>query len=244
MHIPAYAHATIRVALPPDPTDTQAQGLNCCLCSRPFEALAPVALTLVAESDLSACRPCLTQLVSQARQSRDAAYTEEARRVRSDQAKWIAARDRYLAQATRVRQAAESVARLACDDNVTAHGVAWLYVALESAYAWGRDGEPTDSQPTQSTISIKEASTDVFIAMTLAREAIADRLAYHVINQDLPLEPEACAELDCPEGCSGKHEWSEIDCGPDAIFDHLQEYGVSLEPQPHLPPGKHPEATL
>lgn len=38
-----------------------------------------------------------------------------------------------------------------------------------------------------------------------------------------------CEEFDCPKGCSGRHDSSDIDCGPDAVFEDLAEHGVVVE---------------
>jgi hypothetical protein len=37
-----------------------------------------------------------------------------------------------------------------------------------------------------------------------------------------------CAEFECPEDCSGRHDSAHIDCGPDAVFDDLAEHGITV----------------
>lgn len=244
MHVPAYAHATIRAVLPSAPTADQLRGLNCGLCDMPFGDRVLVSLNTVAESDLKACRPCLTRLVARARQLRDAALTEEASTVQAELAAWAVAREQYLATMGRVRQAAEAVTRLVDDSGVAPLRAAWLHVSLESAHAWATDDKPEPPRAVDSADgSVHEAEVGLFIAMTLAREAVADRLAYHLISEDSPPEPEICADLECPPDCSGKHETSGIDCGPDAIFKDLSGHGISLESWPYYPAGESTETT-
>lgn len=242
MHIPAYAHATIQNAIPTEPTVDQERGLHCCFCGTPFEDGAPVPLSSVAESDLSACHSCLTGLVARARELRDTALTEEASRVGTELATWMAKRDRYIARIDRVRQAAAAVTQLAGDSDLEPLRAAWLHVSLESAYAWATADKPELSLTDSSDTSPQEAELGLFIEMTLAREAVADRLAYHLINKDSPAEPEMCAEFECPTDCSGKHEISEVDCGPDAIFEDLMEHGISCQSPQRNQPGGDAEA--
>ncbi|MEV5876625.1 hypothetical protein AB0L75_20805 [Streptomyces sp. NPDC052101] len=244
MHIPAYAHATIRAALPGRPTSRQVGGLHCCLCDEPFgEDLAPVPLGPTPTSGLFGCRPCLTRLVTRARRSRDARLVRDAERVRTEAALWEARRERYLAGVTSVREAAEAVARLADEGTVEPLRIAWLYVSLESAYAWAtRDTpEPPESVGPDDT-ALKDEDFRLGLEMICAREAVAHRLAYHLINEGAPDDPESCAELECPEDCSGRHGTDHVDCGPDAIFEDLAEHGVGIErPQDDPMPVAAPE---
>jgi hypothetical protein len=69
---------------------------------------------------------------------------------------------------------------------------------------------------------------DLFVRLADAREAVAKKLGYYVINQEAPLEPELCDELDCEPDCSGRHEWVDIDWGPDGIFADLERHGVRI----------------
>jgi hypothetical protein len=174
---------------------------------------------------------------------RDTAHTEEVSRVETELATWMATRDRYIARIDRVQQAAAAVTQLASDSDLEPLRAAWLYVSLESAYAWATADKPEPSLAESSDTSLREAELGVFVDMTLAREAVADRLAYHLISEDSPAEPEMCAEFECPADCSGKHEISEIDCGPDAIFDDLMEHGISCQSPQRNPTGRDAEAT-
>ncbi|MFF5972454.1 hypothetical protein ACFY7C_13150 [Streptomyces sp. NPDC012769] len=134
MHIPAYAHATIRAALPTVPTSRQVGAVDCCLCDEPFGERAAVPLGPTPESGLFGCRECLTRLVARARRARDADRLRDAERARDESAEWEPARARHLARLDRVREAAEAVAELARDGETAALRVAWLLVSLESAY--------------------------------------------------------------------------------------------------------------
>ncbi|CAL9437521.1 hypothetical protein SUDANB176_02178 [Streptomyces sp. enrichment culture] len=230
MHIPAYAHDMIRAALPTMPTSRQVGALDCCLCNEPFgEDRGPVPLGPTPASGLFGCRPCLTRLVRSARRSRDARSAGDAERARTEAALWKAECERYLADVTGVREAAAAVSRLAGEETVDPLRIAWLHVSLESAYAWATEDAP---QPPESVGSDDTALKDERFRLDLevisAREAVADRLAYHLINQAAPAEPELCAELECPEECSGRHDTDHIDCGPDAIFEDLAEHGIEL----------------
>ncbi|MET9757477.1 hypothetical protein ABZ016_00230 [Streptomyces sp. NPDC006372] len=230
MHIPSYAHATIRTALPAVPTSRQVGGLACCLCAGLFgKELAPVPLGPGMTSGPYGCRPCLTRLVARARRTRDAARVQDAERAQAEAVAWARTRERYVAGVERVREAAEAVARLAGDEDIEPLRIAWLLVSLESAHAWATDDKPEPPAAIDADSALREAEFRLLLEMTSARETVADRLAYHVINQAAPEEPEVCAELECPEDCSGRHDTEHIDCGPDAVFEDLAEYGVVVE---------------
>ncbi|MFF5972453.1 hypothetical protein ACFY7C_13145 [Streptomyces sp. NPDC012769] len=80
---------------------------------------------------------------------------------------------------------------------------------------------------------LRDGAFRLDLAMISAREAVAERLAYHVLNEAQGEEPEMCEEFGCPDDCSGRHDSSHIDCGPDAVFDDLAEHGVTVEkPEP------------
>jgi hypothetical protein len=231
MHIPAYAHATIRTALPSVPTSRQVGALDCCLCDEPFgQDRGAVPLGPTSTSGLFGCSTCLRRLVRLARRSRDARLVRDAERARTEEALWEAECERCLADVTSVREAAEAVTRLADEGTVEPLRIAWLHVSLESAYAWAAEHVP---EPPESVGSDGETLQDEVLRLNLqlvsAREAVANRLAYHLINQAAPAEPEFCAELECPEDCSGRHDTEHIDCGPDAVFEDLREHGVEIE---------------
>ncbi|MET9547612.1 hypothetical protein ABZY36_20265 [Streptomyces sp. NPDC006627] len=234
MHIPAYAHDTIRAAvLAGIPTSRQAGGLECRLCSRPFGPdLAAIPLGPTPTAGLSGCRPCLSRLITRARRDRDAALTHDAERARAEFAAWTPVREHHLARLDSVRQAAEAVAGLARGDEIEALRVAWLLISLESAYTWVPDTPeaPASVDPDDPDVSeLKDEAFRLDLAMITAREAVAERLAYHLVNEAQPDEPEMCGELECPEGCSGRHDSSEIDCGPDAVFEDLAEHEIIVE---------------
>ncbi|MFD6590319.1 hypothetical protein ACFWED_25945 [Streptomyces anulatus] len=232
MHIPVYAHDTIRAAvLPGMPTSRQVGGLDCRLCDEPFgEDLAAIPLGPTPTSGLFGCRPCLSRLVTRARRARDAALTHDAERARAESGAWIPVRERHLARLDSVRQAAEAVAELARGGNAEALRVAWLLVSLESAYTWIPDAPEPPASVDREESELKDEAFRLDLAMITAREAVAERLVYHLINEAQPEEPEMCEEFECPEGCSGRHDSSHIDCGPDAIFDDLAEHGITVEP--------------
>ncbi|MFI8943782.1 hypothetical protein [Streptomyces syringium] len=234
MHIPAYAHATIRATLPIRPTSRQVGGLDCYLCDEPFgEELAAIPLGPTPTSGLFGCRPCLTRLVTRARRARDAALAQDAERARAESADWLSARDRHLARLDSVRQAAESVAGLARDDDTEPLQVAWLLISLESAYTWIPDAPEPPASADRESSGLRDEMFRLDLAVITAREAVAERLAYHLINEAQPEEPEICDELECPAGCSGRHDSSHIDCGPDAVFETLAEHGITVEqPEP------------
>ena len=231
MHIPSYAHATIRAALPTMPTSRHVGALDCCLCDEPFgEERGAVPLGPTPTSGLFGCPPCLTRLVARARRSRDNRLVQNAEQAKTESARWEAERERYLADVTRVREAAEAVATLADEGTVDATRIAWLLVSLESAYAWAPEDAP---EPPKSLgfddNGLKDDKFRLDLQMISAREAVANRLAYHLINQATPAEPDLCAELECPEDCSGRHDTGHVDCGPDAIFEDLTEHGVTVD---------------
>ncbi|MGW3283248.1 hypothetical protein ACWDR3_01220 [Streptomyces sp. NPDC001002] len=231
MHIPAYARDTIRAALPSMPTSRQVGALDCCLCDEPFdEARGPVPLGPTPTSGLFGCGPCLTRLVKQARRSRDARLVRDAERARDAAAAWEAERERYSSGITSVREAAEAVGRLAAEGAVEPLRIAWLYVSLESAYAWAPEGIPEPPESLDSDAAeLRDERFRLDLEMISAREAVADRLVYHLINEAAPAEPDLCAELECPDDCSGRHDTEHIDCGPDAIFEDLAEHRVEIE---------------
>lgn len=233
MHIPGYAHALIRSALPTVPTARQVGALDCCLCNKPFEDRLPVPLGPTPESGLFGCRPCLTRLVARARRARDAALAQDAERARAESAAWLPVRERHLARLDSVRQAAEAVAELAGNDATEPLRVAWLLISLESAYAWVPDTPEPPASADREDSRLRDETFRLGLAMITAREAAAERLAYHLINEAQPEEPDMCEEFECAEGCSGRHDSSHIDCGPDAIFEDLTEHGITVEqPEP------------
>ncbi|MFJ8730227.1 hypothetical protein [Streptomyces bauhiniae] len=239
MHIPDYAYALIRSALPNVPTSRQVGALDCCFCDQPFEDRLAVPLGPTPDSGLFGCRLCLTRLVARARRGRDAALTQDAERARNESAAWLSSRERHLARLDSARQAAEAVAGLARDDDTEPLQVAWLLVSLESAYAWIPEGPEPPASAERETSDLKDEAFRLDLAMITAREAVAERLAYHLINEAQPEEPEVCEELECPDDCSGRHDLSDIDCGPDAVFEDLTRLGITVEqPEPEpLPPG-------
>ncbi|MCB5909653.1 hypothetical protein [Streptomyces pinistramenti] len=233
MHIPDYARAVIRSALPTVPTSRQVGALDCCLCDKPFGDRLPVPLGPTPESGLFGCRACLTRLVTRARRARDAELTQDAERSRAESAAWLPVRERHLAQLDSVRQAAEAVAGLARDGDTEALRVAWLLVSLESAYTWIPDAPEPPASADREDSELRDETFRLDLAMITAREAAAERLAYHLINEAQPEEPEMCEEFECPEGCSGRHDSSHIDCGPDVVFENLAEHGITVEqPEP------------
>ncbi|MFE2530006.1 hypothetical protein ACFXEL_37925 [Streptomyces sp. NPDC059382] len=230
MHIPGYAHATIRAALPAMPTARQVGCLDCCLCDEPFDGRMPVPLGPTETSGLFACRPCLTRFVARARRLRDGALAQDAEQARVEAAEWAAVREPHLAGLESVRGAAEAVTRLASEAVLQPLKVAWLLVALESAHTWATDAAPKPpASADPADTELQDADFRLSLEMISAREAVADRLAYHLINESMPAEPEMCEEFECPEGCSGRHDTSEIDCGPDEVFNSLAREGVVLE---------------
>ncbi|MFE2145747.1 hypothetical protein ACFXA3_29120 [Streptomyces sp. NPDC059456] len=241
MHIPAYAHDTIRAAaLPSMPTSRQVGGVDCCLCDKPFgENLAAVPLGPTPTSGLFGCRPCLTRLITRARRTRDAALTHDAERARAESAAWMPVRERHLARLDSVRQAAEAVTGLVRSTDTEALRVAWLLISLESAYAWVPDAPEPPASVDHENSELKNEAFRLDLAMIAAREAVAERLAYHLLNAAQPEEPEMCEEFECPEACSGRHDSTHIDCGPDAVFDDLAEHGITVEqPEPEPLPAR------
>ncbi|MFD9246067.1 hypothetical protein ACFV0D_29905 [Streptomyces sp. NPDC059556] len=203
--------------------------VDCCLCDEPFENRPIVPLGPTPESGLFGCRDCLTRLVTQARRARDGALVGDAERARAESAGWESALTRHLARLDRVREAAEAVARLVADEETAALRAAWLLVSLESAYAWlPEPPEPPPSAGGEAT-ELRDRAFRLDLAMISAREAVAERLSYHVLNEAQGEEPEMCEEFECPAGCSGRHDSSHIDCGPDAVFDDLEEHGIVLQ---------------
>ncbi|GGR25480.1 hypothetical protein GCM10010497_29480 [Streptomyces cinereoruber] len=239
MHIPAYAYATIRAAIPPFPTSRQVGAVDCCLCDRPFEDLAAIPLGPTPESGLFGCRPCLTRLVTRARRARDASLLENAEQARAESAHWEPVRERYLARLDSVREAAEAVAELVKDEKTEPLRAAWLLVSLESAYNWVPDAPEPPASAGREDRELRDGAFRLDLAMISVREAVAERLAYHLINEAQPDEPEMCEEFECPEDCSGRHDSSDVDCGPDAVFEDLAEHGVVVEPpEPEPFPGE------
>ncbi|WP_437044077.1 hypothetical protein [Streptomyces sp. enrichment culture] len=159
--------------------------------------------------------------------------TQDAERARAEVAAWQPVRKRCLARLDRVREAAEAVAGLARDGETEALRVAWLLISLESAYAWVPDTPEPPASVGREDSELRDGTFRLDLAMIAAREAVAERLAYHLVNEAQLEEPEMCEELECPEGCSGRHDTSHIDCGPDAVFEDLTEHGITVEqPEP------------
>ncbi|GAQ53634.1 hypothetical protein a10_03439 [Streptomyces acidiscabies] len=243
MHIPSYAYATIRAALPTMPTSRQVGALDCCLCDEPFgEQRGAVPLGPTPESGFFGCPPCLTRLVRQARQTRDTQLVRNAAQAQAEAALWEAKRDRYLANVESVREAAEAVGTLAQEGAVDAQRVAWLYVSLESAYSWAPENTPEPPESVGTDDSARDGRFRLDLEMISAREAVAERLVYHLINESMPAEPEMCEEFECPEGCDGRHDTDHIDCGPDMVFEDLLEHGIEIE-RPESPPYTAPVAS-
>ncbi|MEV7714925.1 hypothetical protein [Streptomyces sp. NPDC088270] len=240
MHIPAYAHETIRAAaLPRVPTSRHVGGLDCCLCDKPFgKDLAAIPLGPTQTSGLFGCRLCLNRLITRARRARDTAMAHNAQRDRADSAAWSQVRERHLNRLGSVRQAAEAVAGLAADGDTDPLKVAWLLVSLESAYTWVPDTPEPPVSVGREESELRDGAFRLDLAMISAREAVAERLAYHLLNEARPEEPDICEEFECPEDCSGRHDSTHIDCGPDAVFDDLAEHGINVEqpePEPQSP---------
>ncbi|MGW7350345.1 hypothetical protein [Streptomyces sp. NPDC054784] len=232
MHIPFYAHDTIRAAvLSRLPTSQQASGLECRLCGRPFgEDLAAIPLGPTPTSGLFGCRPCLSRLVTRARRNRDAALGQDAERARAESATWLPMRDSHLARLKRVRGADEAVARVAEDEGTGALRIAWLLISLESAHAWIPEAPEPPAPADPADTELKDEAFRLDLAMITARETVAERLAYHLINEAQPENPEMCGQLECGDDCSGHHDSSHIDSGPDAVFEDLAGHGVTVEP--------------
>ncbi|KOG08496.1 MULTISPECIES: hypothetical protein [Streptomyces] len=230
MHIPVYAHGTIRAAVPALPTVRQLESLDCCVCGAPFgRDLGAVPLGPDPGSGPSGCRPCLRRLVTRAREARDAALAQDADRIRQDAEAWESARAHHIARLEAVRRAAEEVAELAGNEEIPPLRLAWLMISLESACAWIPDAPESPPSVDQEDRLLSSAELQLGSAMITVREATADRLAYHLINEAQPDEPEMCGEMECPEECTGRHDTSHIDCGPDAVFEELQEHGITLD---------------
>ena len=231
MHIPAYAHDTIRAALPRVPTSAQVGGLGCCLCGKLFgESLAAIPLGPTQTSGLFGCRLCLNRLITLARRARDGALAHDAKRARAESAAWAPVRERHLTRLGSVRQAAEAVTELAEGGDSEPLRVAWLLVALESAHTWIPDAPEPPASVDHEGPELRDEAFRLDLAMITAREAVAERLAYHLLNEAQPEEPEMCEEFECSEGCSGRHYSTHIDCGPAAVFDDLAERGINVEP--------------
>jgi hypothetical protein len=107
--------------------------------------------------------------------------------------------------------------------------IAWLSISLESAHTWIPETPVPPASVDREDHLLTKAEMLLSSAMVMARGAVADRLVYHLVNEAQPAEPEVCEELECPEDCSGRHDTSHIDCGPDSVFEDLLEYGVSIE---------------
>ncbi|OCC07660.1 hypothetical protein [Streptomyces sp. PTY087I2] len=236
MHIPAYAHAMIRAALPGMPTYRHVEGRDCCLCDESFgEDLAAIPLGPTPTSGLFGCCPCLTRLVTRARRTRDAALQRDAERARVESAAWLPLREAHLARLDGVREAAEAVTGLAQDESVKALQVAWLLISLESAYTWVPETPEPPASVGSGDPELKDTRFRLALGMVAAREAVAERLAYHLINEAQTEAPEMCEEFECPEGCTGRHDSSHIDCGPDAVYEDLAEHGIIVEQPEHEP---------
>ncbi|MFJ5259302.1 hypothetical protein ACIQAC_02325 [Streptomyces sp. NPDC088387] len=244
MHIPEYAHALIRAALPTVPTSRHVGAVDCCLCDEPFEDRLPVALGPTPDSGLFGCHSCLRRLVTRARRARDAALTEGAEQALAAEAAWQPVRAAHQARLDGVRQAAEAVAELAGGDRAEPLQVAWLLISLESAYAWIPEAPEPPAADGDDAKELKEEAFRLDLAMISAREAVAERLVYHLINEAQPPEPEMCEEFECPEGCSGRHDTTHVDCGPDEIFEDLARHDVVVEQPPPEPPSPRLTALL
>ncbi|MEU8545168.1 hypothetical protein AB0C52_35085 [Streptomyces sp. NPDC048717] len=183
-------------------------------------------------------------LVAQARRSRADALVRCAEQAQSEEAAWEPLRRGHLARIGSVRQAAEAVAGIAREGKADPLRTAWLLISLESAYAWVPDAPKPPAPVAQEDQELKNEDFRMNLAMVSAREAVAERLAYHLINEAQPDEPEMCEEFDCPEDCSGRHDTSHIDCGPDAVFEDLAGHGVEIEPPEPEPLSPIPRARL
>ncbi|WP_406738694.1 hypothetical protein OG365_26005 [Streptomyces sp. NBC_00853] len=147
-------------------------------------------------------------------------------------------RERHLARLDSLRQAAEAVAGLARGTEVEALRIAWLLVSLESAYTWVPDAPEPPASVDRTDSEMKDEAFRLDLAMIAAREAVAERLAYHLLNEAQPEESEMCEEFECPEECSGRHDSTHIDCGPDAVFEDLADHDITVEqpePEPLAP---------
>ncbi|MET8540577.1 hypothetical protein ABZW03_07965 [Kitasatospora sp. NPDC004799] len=241
MHIPTYARAAIRSALPLVPTSRQVGALDCCLCDQPFDGRATVPLGPTPTTGLFGCRDCLTRLVKRARRLRDSTLAQEADLTCSQSTAWTVTRLRHLASLEHVRRAAEAVTGLAEDDGIEPLEVAWLLVSLESAHAWTIEGAPRPPGSEPADEELQESGFRLSLEMISAREAVARRLVYHLINEAALPEPEFCVDMECSESCSGRHDSEHIDCGPDAVFEDLARHGVELErPDVFPPPRRRP----
>ncbi|WP_254666990.1 hypothetical protein [Streptomyces sp. WMMB 714] len=179
-------------------------------------------------------------MITLARRARDAALTHDAKRARAESSAWTLVRERHLTRLGSVRQAAEAVAELAEGGDTEPLRVAWLLVALESAYAWVPDAPEPPASVDREEPELRDEAFRLDLAMITAREAVAERLTYHLLNEAQPEEPEMCDEFECPDGCSGRHDSTHIDCGPAAVFDDLAEHGINVEqpePEPLAPRG-------
>lgn len=237
MHIPDYARSVVRGALPRVPTSRHVRALDCCFCNAPFgEELAAVPLGPTETSGLFGCRPCLKRLITRARRSRDESLVRNARQKRTDETTWERTREHHLSELDRLREATEAVSQLAEGGAVEALQIAWLLISLESAYDWFPDCPEPPATVDDSEAGLRDEAFALDLAMIKARESVSERLAYHLINEARSAEPEMCAELECPEGCSGRHDSTHVDCGPDEIFEDLARHGVHLEQsEPELP---------
>ncbi|QPL95362.1 hypothetical protein I3J15_21245 [Streptomyces clavuligerus] len=230
MHLPPYSRATIRAAPPSMPTSRHVGRVDYCLCDQPFGDQVAIPLGPTETSGLFGCRPCLKRLVAQARRTSYAALTQDAEEARAASVAWMQARDKHMAELDDVRRAAEAVTLLAADSEAEPLRIAWLLISLESAYTWATDNAPEPPAPAdESDSELKDSDFHLSLEMISAREAVANRLAYHLINEATPADPDMCGEFECPEDCTGRHDCDHIDCGPDAIFEDLRERGIVVE---------------
>ncbi|WP_259470519.1 hypothetical protein [Streptomyces sp. 1114.5] len=206
------------------------------MCDQPFGGRVVVPLGPTPTTGLFGCRECLTRLVKRARRLRDSELVEEADLAHAQSAAWTAIRLRHLASLEHVRRAAEAVTGLAEDDDVEPLELAWLLVSLESAHSWTIEQASRPPGSESADEELREAGFRLSLEMISAREAVARRLVYHLINEAALPEPEVCAEMECPESCSGRHDSEHIDCGPDAVFEDLARHGIELERPDDLPP--------
>jgi hypothetical protein len=230
MHIPAYALDEIHDSIPSALNLQQAEGTHCCFCNSPFpQPRLRVPLRSAEGLSLNGCRPCLTALVARVRRQRDSNLTEQIPRPHLDDLIQGREEQEYLNSLMNATRAAKAVTRLLADKDLSPQEVAWVAVALESAFDWATSGKerlPCLADSPDSPFAKTEVC--LYLEMSSAREFIAHRLVYHVLNESSSPEPEMCEEFECPADCSGRHEFDHIDCGPDEIFDALARHGVEL----------------
>lgn len=226
MNIPGHAESLVQERIPADLDADQIAGRHCVYCGVDFAATRRKPVPVGQDRNVRGCRYCLTEIIAEARVERDkaarGAKLKEEARVRYNRS----LAERYRQASNELHLAVQCIEELVEEEVLDALELSYLMLQMESAYEWAKTWKPEmylEDGPSPM------ADLDLELKILHLHKSAFRNLAYQVINEAMLPEPDMCEDLECPEDCDGKHEWSDIDFGYDSVFERLSEHGCYFE---------------